>query len=67
MASDPLLVAHRWSPCPMPCASWPIPCALCLVPGNPWQVLYKHQLEVEEKKKKAMDKHLDFLLGQTER
>lgn len=30
-------------------------------------VLYKHQLEVEEKKKKALDKQLDFLLGQTER
>lgn len=31
------------------------------------QVLYKHQLEVEERKKKALDKQLDFLLGQTER
>ncbi|KAM0930186.1 hypothetical protein ACQ4PT_000972 [Festuca glaucescens] len=30
-------------------------------------VLYKNQLEVEEKKKKALDKQLDFLLGQTER
>ncbi|XP_043719570.1 protein PHOTOPERIOD-INDEPENDENT EARLY FLOWERING 1 isoform X2 [Telopea speciosissima] len=30
-------------------------------------VLYKHQLELEEKKKKALDKQLDFLLGQTER
>lgn len=30
-------------------------------------VLYKHQLEMEEKKKKALDKQLDFLLGQTER
>jgi hypothetical protein len=31
------------------------------------QVVYKHQLEVEERKKKALDKQLDFLLGQTER
>ncbi|KAK9096056.1 hypothetical protein Sjap_021553 [Stephania japonica] len=31
------------------------------------KVLYKHQLELEEKKKKALDKQLDFLLGQTER
>ncbi|TVT99739.1 hypothetical protein EJB05_54878 [Eragrostis curvula] len=30
-------------------------------------VVYKHQLEFEEKKKKALDKQLDFLLGQTER
>ncbi|CAM0908654.1 unnamed protein product [Alopecurus aequalis] len=30
-------------------------------------VLYKNQLEVEERKKKALDKQLDFLLGQTER
>nr|CAD1845101.1 unnamed protein product [Ananas comosus var. bracteatus] len=30
-------------------------------------VLYKYQLELEEKKKKALDKQLDFLLGQTER
>ncbi|KAL7138579.1 hypothetical protein ABFS83_10G173600 [Erythranthe nasuta] len=30
-------------------------------------VLYKHQLEVDEKKKKALDKQLEFLLGQTER
>ncbi|KAH9331633.1 hypothetical protein KI387_003741, partial [Taxus chinensis] len=30
-------------------------------------VLYKHQLEVEERKKQALDKQLDFLLGQTER
>lgn len=30
-------------------------------------VLYKHQLELEDKKKKALDKHLEFLLGQTER
>ncbi|KAI3951577.1 hypothetical protein MKX01_018693 [Papaver californicum] len=30
-------------------------------------VLYKHQLEFEEKKKKALDRQLDFLLGQTER
>ncbi|XP_042513855.1 protein PHOTOPERIOD-INDEPENDENT EARLY FLOWERING 1 isoform X3 [Macadamia integrifolia] len=30
-------------------------------------VLYKHQLELEEKKKKALDKQLDFLIGQTER
>lgn len=30
-------------------------------------VLYKHQLELEERKKKALDKQLDFLLGQTER
>ncbi|OVA11469.1 SNF2-related [Macleaya cordata] len=30
-------------------------------------VLYKHQLELEEKKKKALDRQLDFLLGQTER
>ncbi|CAA6665108.1 unnamed protein product [Spirodela intermedia] len=30
-------------------------------------VLYKHQLELEEKKKKVLDKQLDFLLGQTER
>ncbi|CAD6249893.1 unnamed protein product [Miscanthus lutarioriparius] len=30
-------------------------------------VVYKHQLEVEERKKKALDKQLDFLLGQTER
>uniref|UniRef100_A0A453TAE9 HSA domain-containing protein n=1 Tax=Aegilops tauschii subsp. strangulata TaxID=200361 RepID=A0A453TAE9_AEGTS len=31
------------------------------------EVLYKNQLEVEERKKKALDKQLDFLLGQTER
>jgi E1A-binding protein p400 len=31
------------------------------------QVVYKHQLELEERKKKALDKQLDFLLGQTER
>ncbi|VAI81640.1 unnamed protein product [Triticum turgidum subsp. durum] len=31
------------------------------------KVLYKNQLEVEERKKKALDKQLDFLLGQTER
>ncbi|BBN17604.1 helicase SRCAP/SWR1 [Marchantia polymorpha subsp. ruderalis] len=30
-------------------------------------VMYKHQLELEERRKKALDKHLDFLLGQTER
>ncbi|XP_030525754.1 protein PHOTOPERIOD-INDEPENDENT EARLY FLOWERING 1 isoform X2 [Rhodamnia argentea] len=30
-------------------------------------VLYKHQLEVDEKRKKALDKQLEFLLGQTER
>ncbi|KAH7651995.1 DNA helicase protein [Dioscorea alata] len=30
-------------------------------------VLYKHQLELEERKKKALDKQLNFLLGQTER
>eukprot|EP01018_Ginkgo_biloba_P024832 Gb_30813 [translate_table: standard] len=30
-------------------------------------VLYKHQLELEERKKRALDKQLDFLLGQTER
>ncbi|XP_010557228.1 PREDICTED: protein PHOTOPERIOD-INDEPENDENT EARLY FLOWERING 1 isoform X2 [Tarenaya hassleriana] len=30
-------------------------------------VLYKHQLVLGEKKKKALDKHLEFLLGQTER
>ncbi|KAL6911860.1 hypothetical protein ACP4OV_000665 [Aristida adscensionis] len=30
-------------------------------------VVYKHQLELEETKKKALDKQLDFLLGQTER
>lgn len=31
------------------------------------QVFYKNQLELEERKKKALDKQLDFLLGQTER
>ncbi|ANM64835.1 SNF2 domain-containing protein / helicase domain-containing protein [Arabidopsis thaliana] len=31
------------------------------------KVLYKHQLVRNEKKKKAMDKQLEFLLGQTER
>jgi hypothetical protein len=31
------------------------------------QVLYKHQMELDEKKKKALDKQLEFLLGQTER
>ncbi|GMN55899.1 hypothetical protein TIFTF001_025008 [Ficus carica] len=31
------------------------------------KVLYKHQMEVDEKKKKALDKQLEFLLGQTER
>ncbi|PKU84185.1 DNA helicase INO80 [Dendrobium catenatum] len=31
------------------------------------KVLYKYQLESEERKKKALDKQLDFLLGQTER
>ncbi|XP_047310658.1 protein PHOTOPERIOD-INDEPENDENT EARLY FLOWERING 1 [Impatiens glandulifera] len=30
-------------------------------------VLYKHQLAVDEKKKKTLDKQLEFLLGQTER
>lgn len=30
-------------------------------------VLYKHQLELDDKKKKALDKQLEFLLGQTER
>lgn len=30
-------------------------------------VVYKHQLEVGEKKKKAQNKQLEFLLGQTER
>ncbi|KAL2464783.1 Protein PHOTOPERIOD-INDEPENDENT EARLY FLOWERING 1 [Forsythia ovata] len=30
-------------------------------------VLYKHQLDLDEKKKKALDKQLEFLLGQTER
>lgn len=30
-------------------------------------VLYKHQIELDEKKKKALDKQLHFLLGQTER
>ncbi|XP_024025351.1 protein PHOTOPERIOD-INDEPENDENT EARLY FLOWERING 1 isoform X3 [Morus notabilis] len=30
-------------------------------------VLYKHQMEVDEKKKKTLDKQLEFLLGQTER
>ncbi|XP_075490828.1 LOW QUALITY PROTEIN: protein PHOTOPERIOD-INDEPENDENT EARLY FLOWERING 1-like [Primulina tabacum] len=30
-------------------------------------VAYKHQLELDEKKKKALDKQLEFLLGQTER
>ncbi|XP_077211102.1 SNF2 domain-containing protein / helicase domain-containing protein isoform X2 [Tasmannia lanceolata] len=30
-------------------------------------VLYKYQLESEERKKKTLDKQLDFLLGQTER
>lgn len=30
-------------------------------------VLYKHQLDVDEKKKKAQNKQLEFLLGQTER
>lgn len=32
-----------------------------------FQVLYKHQMELDEKKKKALDKQLEFLLGQTER
>ncbi|KZV44967.1 protein PHOTOPERIOD-INDEPENDENT EARLY FLOWERING 1, partial [Dorcoceras hygrometricum] len=31
------------------------------------KVAYKHQLELDEKKKKALDKQLEFLLGQTER
>ncbi|GER52476.1 helicase [Striga asiatica] len=30
-------------------------------------VLYKHQLKLDEKKKKSLDKQLEFLLGQTER
>ncbi|XP_024982552.1 protein PHOTOPERIOD-INDEPENDENT EARLY FLOWERING 1 isoform X3 [Cynara cardunculus var. scolymus] len=30
-------------------------------------VLYKHRLELDQKKKKALDKQLQFLLGQTER
>ncbi|XP_073261735.1 protein PHOTOPERIOD-INDEPENDENT EARLY FLOWERING 1 isoform X3 [Populus alba] len=30
-------------------------------------VLYKHQMVLDEKKKKALDKQLEFLLGQTER
>ncbi|MED6221560.1 Pharynx and intestine in excess protein 1 [Stylosanthes scabra] len=29
-------------------------------------VIYKHQMELDEKKKKALDKQLEFLLGQTE-
>ncbi|KAI3472143.1 hypothetical protein Pfo_029631 [Paulownia fortunei] len=35
--------------------------------SSPYSVLYKHQLELDEKKKKALDKQLEFLLGQTER
>ncbi|GJM86482.1 hypothetical protein PR202_ga02346 [Eleusine coracana subsp. coracana] len=31
------------------------------------KVVYKNQLELEERKKKTLDKQLDFLLGQTER
>ncbi|KAJ0612854.1 putative DNA helicase chromatin remodeler HSA family [Helianthus annuus] len=31
------------------------------------KVLYKHRLELDQKKKKALDKQLEFLLGQTER
>ncbi|RDY13662.1 Protein PHOTOPERIOD-INDEPENDENT EARLY FLOWERING 1, partial [Mucuna pruriens] len=31
------------------------------------EVLYKHQMELDEKKKKTLDKQLEFLLGQTER
>ena len=31
------------------------------------QVHYKHQLELDDKKKKALDKQLEYLLGQTER
>ncbi|OWM78962.1 hypothetical protein CDL15_Pgr003133 [Punica granatum] len=31
------------------------------------KVLYKHQMELDVKKKKALDKQLEFLLGQTER
>ncbi|PON81021.1 Protein PHOTOPERIOD-INDEPENDENT EARLY FLOWERING [Trema orientale] len=31
------------------------------------KVLYKHQMELDDKKKKALDKQLEFLLGQTER
>ncbi|KAL2487029.1 Protein PHOTOPERIOD-INDEPENDENT EARLY FLOWERING 1, partial [Abeliophyllum distichum] len=31
------------------------------------QVLYKHQLDLDEKKKKSLDKQLEFLLEQTER
>lgn len=47
-----------------------IPCGrklsyIFLIGGE--QVVYKHQLELEERKKKALDKQLDFLLGQTER
>ncbi|KAL8204879.1 hypothetical protein R6Q57_010502 [Mikania cordata] len=30
-------------------------------------VLYKHRLELDQKKKKSLDKQLEFLLGQTER
>ncbi len=30
-------------------------------------VVYKHQLELDQKKKKALDKHLDYLVGQTEK
>lgn len=30
-------------------------------------VLYKHQLKLDDKKKKALDKQLEYLLGQTER
>lgn len=41
------------------------PVLLCGLPIL--QVLYKHQLVRNEKKKKAMDKQLEFLLGQTER
>jgi hypothetical protein len=37
---------------------------LFLIWGN--QIVYKHQLELEELKKKALDKQLHFLLGQIE-
>eukprot|EP00850_Spirogloea_muscicola_P024846 SM001628S02406 [mRNA] locus=s1628:3:2002:- [translate_table: standard] len=30
-------------------------------------VVYKQQLQIEQRKKAALDRHLDFLLGQTER
>jgi len=56
----PLHAPHDGAPLMFPMDPPPLHDVL-LCPGR---CAVKHQLEVEEKKKKAMDKHLGFLLGQ---